>query len=140
VEVIAGVMVAAGDEVTVAVEVAVGDGVLVAGTGVLAPAEQAVVVIVLLSRVTAPFCASARPSNVAPFSREIDVRARMLPTNEVVVSRVAELPIRHQTSQGSPPVTDESGDVKRADAVLKTQTPEPERVRLPVSKKLPPEQ
>jgi hypothetical protein len=49
-------------------------------------------VMVLSSRVTAPFWASARPSSVAPVFMVIDARARMLPTNEVVEAMVAELP------------------------------------------------
>jgi hypothetical protein len=56
--------------------------------------------------------------------------------NEVVVSRVAELPILHHTLQGSPPVTDEPGDVMSVDTVLKIQTPDPVRVRFPLSEKL----
>jgi hypothetical protein len=42
-----------------------------------------------------------------------------VPINEVVVSRVVELPILHHTLHGSPPVTDEPGDVIRDDTVLK---------------------
>jgi hypothetical protein len=143
----AGVEVAAGVDVAACVEVAaveessgVGVGVLVAGTGVLATEEQAVVEIVLLSSVTAPFCASARPSRLAPVSRLIDVRARMLPTKSLLVPRVAELPTRHQTSHGSPPETDASDDMFSAETALNTQTPDPARVRFPVSRKLPAEQ
>jgi hypothetical protein len=66
----------------------------------------------------------------------IEVSAKIFPLNEVVVPRVAELPILHHTLQGSPPVTDEPGDVMRVDAVLKIQTPDPVRLRFPVSEKL----
>jgi hypothetical protein len=55
--------------------------------------------------------------------------------NEVVVSRVAELTTLHHTLHGSPPVTDEPGDVMRVAADLKIQTPEPLRARFPVSRK-----
>jgi hypothetical protein len=92
--------------------------------------------IVLESSVTAPVWARARPFKVAPVFRLMDVRARIFPMKEVVVSRVAELPILHHTLQGSPPVTDEPGDVMRVDTVLKIQTPEPTRFRFPVSEKL----
>jgi hypothetical protein len=61
--------------------------------------------------------------------------------NEVDVPRVVELPIRHHTLHGSPPVTDEPDDVMRVETVLKIQTPvDPTRFRVPVRKKLPSEQ
>jgi hypothetical protein len=96
--------------------------------------------MVLASKVIAPVCANARPFKVAPVFKLMEVRAKMLPMKLVVVSSVAELPILHHTLHGSPPVTDELDDVTRDDTVLKIQTPDPERVRLPVSKKLPTEQ
>jgi hypothetical protein len=92
-------------------------------------------VIVLLSIVTAPVCARARPFKVAPLFRVMLVRARIFPMNEVLVSRVAELPILHHTLHGSPPVTDEPGDVMSVDADLKIQTPDPLSTRFPVSLK-----
>ena len=49
-------------------------------------------VIVLWSIVTAPFRARARPVTVAPVVRVMLVSATMLPTNVLVVPRVAELP------------------------------------------------
>jgi hypothetical protein len=49
-------------------------------------------VMVLSSRVTAPLRASARPLSVAPVCMVIEDKARMLPTNAVVVPIVAELP------------------------------------------------
>jgi hypothetical protein len=107
----ATVVVVADDDVDavepdVVVGVVVGDGfvVVVAPTAVVVvvPAVVDVVVgdetlqvgdvIVLSSSVTAPFRASARPSRVAPVFMVIDARARMLPTKEVVVPIVAELP------------------------------------------------
>lgn len=60
----------------------------------------------------------------------------MLPMNEVVVASVAELPILHQTLQGSPPVTDDPGEVIRVETVLKIHTPEPVSLKLPDSEKL----
>ena len=65
----------------------------------------------------------------------------IFPINDVVVSRVAALPILHHTLHGSPPVTDEPGEVISVDTVLKIQTPDvPVRVKFLVSKKLPSEQ
>jgi hypothetical protein len=91
----------------------------------------------LLSNVTAPVWAKARPFKVAPVSKPMEVSARMVPSNEVVVSRVADETTLHHTLHGSPPVTDEPGDVMRDDADLNIQTPDPERVRFPVSVKAP---
>jgi hypothetical protein len=98
------------------------------------------VVIVLLSKVTAPVCAKALPFKVALVSKVMLVSAKMFPTKEVVVPRIAELPILHHTLHGFPPVTEEFEDVVNDDTVLKIQTPDPERVRFPDSKKLPTEQ
>src|SRR5450759_2328087 len=92
--------------------------------------------ISLVSNVTAPVCTRARPFKVAPVFILMDVSAKIFPMNEVVVSSVAKLPILHHTLQGSPPVTDEPGDVMSDDAVLKIQTPDPTRFRFPVSEKL----
>jgi len=64
----------------------------------------------------------------------------MFPSNEVAVSSVTALPILHHRLQGSPPVTDEFGDVISVDTVLKIQGPDPVSVRFPVSRKLPAEQ
>ena len=120
--------------VGVAVGVAVSVGVLVGvavGVSVVAPPQARV--MTLESKVTAPVWAIARPFNDAPFFREMDVSARMFPTNEVVVSSVAELGTSHHTLQGSSPVTDEPGDVMSVDPDLKIQTPEPLRTRFPLS-------
>jgi hypothetical protein len=94
-------------------------------------------VIVLPFSVTVPAdSAKIRPFKVAPvFKASVPFWAMIVPINEVVVPRVAELPTRHQTLQGSPPVTDEPGDVIMVDTLLKIQTPEPVRVRLPDSVK-----
>jgi hypothetical protein len=66
-------------------------------------AEQVGPEITLPSRVTPPFRTSARPFNEAPVFIEMDVRARMLPTNDAVVPRVAELPTCQMTLQGWTP-------------------------------------
>jgi hypothetical protein len=94
--------------------------------------------MVLASNVTvAADSPKKRPFKVAPVFIALTPFCDMtVPINEVVVSRVVELPIRHQTLQGSPPVTDEPGEVMSVDTVLKIQTPEPVRVRLPDSEKL----
>ena len=101
----------------------------------LPPPEVAHVgpVMVLACSVNVPAdSAKTRPFKVAPvFKAVVPFWAMIVPINDVVVSRVAELPIRHQTLQGSPPVTDEPGDVMMVDTVLKIQTPEPVRVRFP---------
>jgi hypothetical protein len=95
-------------------------------------------VMVLAFKVTVPAdSAKTRPFRVAPvFKAVVPFCAMIVPINDVVVPRVAELPIRHHTLQGSPPVTDEPGDVIIVDTVLKIQTPDPVRVRFPESEKL----
>ena len=96
----------------VGVGVGVGLGVAV-GVGA---AAQIGPEMVLLFNVTAPVCARARPSKLAPLFRLMEVSARIFPMNEVAVSRVAELPTLHHTLHGSPPVTDDWGDVMSVDA------------------------
>ena len=86
--------------------------------------------------VTWPVSAIARPPSVAALFMLISAWAKILPLNEVVVSSVAELPILHHTLHGVPPVIDEPGDVIRVETVLKIQTPDPVRFRLPVREKL----
>ena len=61
--------------------------------GVAVGAAHAVIVMTLVSSVTAPLRASARPSSVAPVCIAIEVSAMMVPLNVVVVAMVAELPI-----------------------------------------------
>jgi hypothetical protein len=95
---------AVGDDV--AVELAVGDDVAV---GVALGDGDAVTqsgrVILLLSRVTAPFLASTRPATVVPVCTATEVNARMLPANVVWVPRVAELPTCQNTLHAwAPPV------------------------------------
>ena len=92
-------------------------------------------VIVLLSSVTAPVCAKARPFKLAPVCSLMDVEARIFPINEVFVPRVAELTSRHHTLQGSPPTTLAVPEVIKVAADLKIQTPVPLRVSVPDSAK-----
>ena len=94
--------------------------------------------IVLASSVNVPADnTKTRPFKVAPvFKAVTPFCASIVPMNEVVVPRVAELPIRHHTLQGSPPVTDEPDEVMSVETVLKIQTPDPVSVRLPLSVKL----
>jgi hypothetical protein len=54
-------------------------------------------VIMLVSRVTAPLRASARPLIVVPVVTVIDVRARMFPWRVEPVPSVAELPTTQKT-------------------------------------------
>ena len=58
----------------------------------------------LVSIVTAPFRASARPDTLAPVVNEMLVSARMFPVNAVFVPRVAELPTCQNTLHGGPPL------------------------------------
>jgi len=144
------VVVVAGAVVVVAgtVVVVAGTVVVVAGT-VVVVAEVVVVVaevahtgpvMVLSSSVTvAAVSAKTRPFKVAPVSKAVvsaTLLAIIVPIKAVVVPSVAALPTLHHTLQGSPPVTDEPGDVMRVDTVLKIHTPEPVRVRFPLSEKL----
>lgn len=120
----------------VVLEVVVGVVVVVVVVGVVA--AHVGPEIVLASNVTVPAaCAKTRPFKVAPVCKAVTpLSAKIFPMNEVVVLRVAELPILHHTLQASPPVTDEPGDVMSVDTVLKIQTPEPVRFRFPLSEKL----
>ena len=111
--------------VVVVVFVCVVVGVVVAGIAQIGP------VMVLVSNVTAPVCARARPFKLAPCCRPMDVSARIFPINEVLVPRVAELTTRHHTLHGSPPTTLAVPEVMRVDADLKIQTPDPLRVSVP---------
>lgn len=98
----------------------------------------------MLSNVTAPLGvfapASARPGKmVARVFMVMLVLTRRVPTNEVSVPSVAELPICQKTPQGPPLMiaTLELLAVVRVLPVLKMKTPlgspKPLRVRVPVS-------
>ncbi len=60
--------------------------------------------MLLVSRVTAPSWAKARPAKVEPLFTVMLVSARTFPANEVLVPKVAELPICQKTLQTVPPL------------------------------------
>ena len=69
------------------------------------PAAHGAKVMLFVSRVTAPFLASALPPVMfAPVVRVMLVSAMRLPMNDVVVQSVAELPICQATPHGLPPL------------------------------------
>ena len=82
---------------SVVVVAPVGVVVAPAAVVVVAAAAHTGVVIVLVSRVTAPLRASNRPSIVAPVVAVIDVSASTLPIEVRVVPSVAELPTCQNT-------------------------------------------
>lgn len=121
----------------IGVSVAAGSGVFDAvGSGVFTTAQDGPVKV-LVSNVTAPVCAKARPFNLAPVCRLIDVDARIVPINDVFVPSVAELTARHHTLQGLPPTILALPDVIRSAADLKIQTPVPVKVSVPDNRKAP---
>lgn len=105
-----GVAVATGAGVNVVI--GAGTGVAVPGAtvnpgsdGEVDPVRHVDLVMTLVSRVTAPFCARARPSIVAPVFTEIEVSARIVPMKSVPTSIVAELPTCQKMLQDcAPPV------------------------------------
>jgi hypothetical protein len=101
--------------------------------------EQDDPLIVLLSRVTAPVRASARPFTVAPEVIVIDVRAMIVPARVEPVASVAELVTCQKTLQGLAPLmsaTRLDDDVMNVEVALKIQTefgsPWPSSVSVPV--------
>jgi hypothetical protein len=120
-------------DVAVAVFVAPGTTVLVEVAVLVGRVTQVGPEMMFDCSVTAPVWARRRPFIDAPVLRLIEARARMLPLKLVPTSSVADEPTRHQTLQGSPPVTEEPGEVMSVSEDLKIQTPEPLRVRFPVS-------
>src|SRR6478672_5348579 len=80
---------------------------------------------VFASSVTAPFRASALPVRLAPVFIVMLVRARILPTNVVPTSIVAELLTCHSTPHAFAPftrLTVAPGDVMRVLDIRKTKT------------------
>ena len=82
------------------------------------PLEHNVEVNTLLSRVTAPLRASARPCTMTPVCTVIEVSARMLPTKTEPVPSVAELPTCQKTLHSVAPlirsiVLADAGDQRR---------------------------
>ncbi len=96
--------------------------------------------MVLVSMFTASTCAKALPQPiVAPVFRAMFASARIFPWNEVVVSRVAELPTFQYTPAPAPvliTLTTEPGEVISVLGIWKTQAalalPRPSRVSVPV--------
>src|SRR5687768_14180804 len=95
---------------------------------------------VLLSRVTAPFRASARPARVVAVVSVMLVIAMIVPAMDVEVPSVAELPTCQNTLQARPPLmmeTEEPLAVTSVLPVLKMKTaaglPCALRVNVPVN-------
>ena len=104
------------------------------------PAAHRDRVTVSLINVTAPLRARSLPFTVAPSFTEIDVKARMLPWNAVLVPSVAELPTCQKTLHAWAPLTRLtllSVAVMSVDAIWKMNTargsPCASSVRRPVS-------
>src|SRR5437667_5595831 len=96
------------------------------------------IVIVLESKVTAPFRANSLPSTAAPVVTVMDVKARMFPLKTEVVPRVAELPTCQKILAAfAPPlrITWRPEVVVSVDAIWKMKTafasPWASRVRSP---------
>lgn len=88
-------------------------------------AAQVGTVMRLSSSVTAPVCASSRPSTLAPVFSVIEADARIVPTNEVVLPSVAELPTCQKTLQACAPpsrTTDAPDAVVRVEPTWKMKT------------------
>jgi hypothetical protein len=143
-----GARVLVGVRVLVEVRVLVGVRVLVwvcvsVGVRVLvAAAAQIGMVMVLVSRVTLPFRARARPIKLALFNIWMESSARIFPMNEVVVLRVTDVAALHHTLHRLLPVrssttTDEPVDVMIVVGDLKIQMPDPVRCKIPVKEKPP---
>jgi hypothetical protein len=79
-------------------------GVGVVVGGVADPVVQTVLLSSLVSSVTAPLRASARPSTVEPVATVIEVNARTFPWNAVPEPIVAELPTCQKTLHGEAPL------------------------------------
>ena len=98
------------------------------------------ILMVLLSRVTAPLRANIPPCEVAPVLSVMEVVANKFPTKFVCVPSVAELPIAQYTLHACAPLinnTCELDAVVSVEPIWNTQTllalPCPSRVRSPVS-------
>jgi hypothetical protein len=125
------------------VVVVVGAVVVVVGAVVvvvLVPVPQVGTEMTLSIRVTAPVWAKTRPSTLAPESSDTDASARIVPTKDVVLPSVAELPTCQKTLQAWAPfsrMTDAAEAVVKVDPAWKMNTafasPPPSNVRGPVS-------
>ena len=90
------------EELAAEVELDVGVGVEVGveldvGVGVEVGEAHVALVIVLVSKVTVPFCANTLPSTLAPVVSVADVKAMTVPIKSVPIPSVAELPICQKT-------------------------------------------
>jgi len=101
---------------------------------------QVGVVMVSVSRVTAPLRARTRPSMVTPVVTVMSVKARMLPRNVEPVPRVAELPTCQNTLQAWAPLVSSTRlaePVVSVDPAWNTNAafgfPPASRVRAPLS-------
>jgi hypothetical protein len=103
------------------------------GVAVATPATHEMFPKVVLSNVTAPLRASARPFMRVPLFNVMLASAMMVPSNVVVVPRTAELPICQNTLHGVPPVTLEPDEVVRVLPVRKMYGALGTSVRVPVS-------
>jgi len=106
--------------------------VLVAEAGA---AQLVGTVMSLVSRVTAPPSASARPTTLAPVTKVMEAAARMVPLKVVPVCTVAELPTCQNTQPASAPAsraTELPVAVMRVEPAWKMYTPGPVRVTVPV--------
>jgi hypothetical protein len=104
-----GVLVAVGTGPVVAVavgpvDVAVAVGPVDVAVAVGTATPQDSIEILLVSIVTEPFRARARPEILVLVARLMLVSARIFPTNVLPVPRVAELPTCQNTLQGPPPL------------------------------------
>lgn len=103
-------------------------------------APHVVALTALVSSVTAPFSAKARPVRLAPVVTVMLASARIFPENDVPVPSVAELPTCQNTLHVAPPLirtTDEPLAVVSVLPILKMKTalalPWALSVRVPVS-------
>ena len=94
----------------------------------------------LVSRVTAPLRAKARPSRTAPVCIAIDVSAMMLPTKSVRTPIVAELATCQNTLHGAEPLMNDtllSTAVTSVESIWKMNTADGSfwalRVNVPVT-------
>jgi len=77
----------------------VGVVVAVLDTGTGGGVTQVALVIVLESRVTAPFCAKTLPSTLTPVVNVADIKAKIFPLKIELAPSVAELPTFQKTLQ-----------------------------------------
>jgi hypothetical protein len=108
--------------------------------GVTATAVHAETETVLLSMVTAPFCARALPDTVASAVKVMLVSARMLPTKLLPAPMVAELPTCQETLHCSAPLIRSTAESLAVVSVLPisnthaaVESPPASRVSIPVN-------